>query len=223
MELGNLTDYQVTINAQEQFAAAYKYNLKDPQNTDAAFRLKIFGSWTFTPTGAKPNGTNAYMDTQCTPTQMVQDSCHLMIYNRTNSSGNFVDIGCTTISASGNDFQIVSRFTGNFNYSLINAINVVGFTQSISSGFQLISRIASTGFNYFSNITKTSVTKVSIAPNNLNIYIGARNVNNLIIDNPTNRQCAFVSIGDGLTDAEAAAFYTIVQQFQTSMGRQINP
>ena len=37
----------------------------------------------------------------------------------------------------------------------------------------------------------------------------------------TNRQLAFTSIGDGLTDAEASALYTAVQAFQTTLGRQV--
>ena len=197
-------------------AAACAQNLKS-----SSFTGTFTSGWTYASTGVTGNGTSAYMNTQCTPAQMAQDSCHLSIYNRTNSAGNFVDIGCTTLSSAGNDFQVASRFTGNFNYSIINAQNVVGFTQTISSGLQLISRIASTGFSCFSNITKTAVTKVSIAPNSLNIYIGARNVNNLIIDNPTNRQCAFASIGDGLTDTQAANFYTAVQAFQTTLSRQV--
>lgn len=197
-------------------AAACAQNLKS-----SSFTGTFTSGWTFASTGATPNGTSAFMNTQCTPAQMAQDSCHLSIYNRTNSAGNFVDIGCSTSSAIGNDFQVVSRFTGNFNYSIINASSVAGFTQSISSGLQLISRIASTGFAYFSNTTKTAVTKTSISPNALNVYIGARNINNLTIDNPSNRQCAFASMGDGLTDTQASDFYTAVQAFQTTLSRQV--
>jgi hypothetical protein len=36
-----------------------------------------------------------------------------------------------------------------------------------------------------------------------------------------NKEVAFASIGDGLTDAESIAFYTAVQAFQTSLGRQV--
>ena len=34
-------------------------------------------------------------------------------------------------------------------------------------------------------------------------------------------QCAFASIGEGLTDAEASSFYTAVQTYQTTLGRQV--
>ena len=33
------------------------------------------------------------------------------------------------------------------------------------------------------------------------------------------RECGFASIGYGLTDAEAASFYNIVQKYEASLGR----
>ena len=35
------------------------------------------------------------------------------------------------------------------------------------------------------------------------------------------KECAFASIGDGLTDTEAANFYTAVQTFQTTLSRNV--
>jgi curli biogenesis system outer membrane secretion channel CsgG len=37
----------------------------------------------------------------------------------------------------------------------------------------------------------------------------------------SNTECAFASIGDGLTDAEVTTFYNAVQTFQTTLGRQV--
>ena len=55
---------------------------------------------------------------------------------------------------------------------------------------------------------------------NAPIYIGAiwENSNASYF---TDRQYAFASIGDGLTDAEAANFYTAVQAFQVTLSRNI--
>jgi hypothetical protein len=44
-------------------AALHKWNLKDPQDLDAAFRLVFNGGWTHSATGALPNGTNGWADT----------------------------------------------------------------------------------------------------------------------------------------------------------------
>jgi hypothetical protein len=35
------------------------------------------------------------------------------------------------------------------------------------------------------------------------------------------KQAAFATIGDGLTDDEASSLYTIVQKYQTTLGRQV--
>jgi len=37
----------------------------------------------------------------------------------------------------------------------------------------------------------------------------------------SNRNIAFASIGDGITDTEASNFYTAVQAFQTTLSRQV--
>jgi len=37
----------------------------------------------------------------------------------------------------------------------------------------------------------------------------------------TNKQCAFASIGNGMSNVEQALFYDIVQQFQTILGRNV--
>jgi len=44
-------------------AALHKWNLKDPRDLDAAYRLVFNGGWTHSSTGALPNGTNAYANT----------------------------------------------------------------------------------------------------------------------------------------------------------------
>jgi hypothetical protein len=216
VELGNLTDYQVTINAQEQFAAAYKYNLKDPQDTDAAFRLKIFGTWTFTPTGAKGNGTNSYIDTGLNPlTVLSQNSTHISLYSKTNSVSNFYDMG-----ARSTNFLDLAIGYGGQTYGGVYA-NESTFTDTDSRGFYQSNRIVSTEQTVWKNGVKRVTSAFSSnTPMSLNIYISGYNLNGT----PTlfsNRQYAFATIGDGLSDSEAAMLYTIVQQFQTALNRQV--
>jgi hypothetical protein len=217
LELGStVTDYQTTINAQEQFAAAYKYNLKDPQDTDAAFRLKIFGTWTFTPTGAKGNGTNSYIDTGLNPlTVLSQNSTHISLYSKTNSVSNFYDMG-----ARSTNFLDLAIGYGGQTYGGVYA-NESTFTDTDSRGFYQSNRIVSTEQTVWKNGVKRVTSAFSSnTPMSLNIYISGYNLNGT----PTlfsNRQYAFATIGDGLSDSEAAMLYTIVQQFQTALNRQV--
>jgi hypothetical protein len=222
MELGNLTDYQVTINAQEQFAAAYKYNLKDPQDTDAAFRLKIFGTWTFTPTGALPNGTNAYMDTMLTPSvSLLQNSSHISAYSRTDSFSGAI-MGCFDNGAA-NGLYTNPKFGGGTQESRNNSGDGGNVSNTNSTGLWLNNRISSTQYKIFrNNVTNQTSNTVSTGLCSISAYMGGLNRFGLTPEYQ-NREIACGSIGEGLTDAEAATFYTIVQQFQTSLNRQINP
>jgi hypothetical protein len=53
----------------------------------------------------------------------------------------------------------------------------------------------------------------------ISLFLGA--ANGLPITGYSNKQYAFASIGSGLTDAEAAALYTAVQAFNTTLSRQV--
>lgn len=207
------TDYQPTINAQEQFAAAYKYNLKDARDLDAAFRLKIFGGWTFTSTGATPNGTNAYMDTGLVPsTSLSTSSAHLSFYSRTNQANGGYEL------ARGN-YSLIVQFSGNTFY--VNLENSGAYSASTTNtdgrGFYIGSRLNNTTVQGFKNNTKVINTSLGSSLTSSSLYIGA----NGIPGNYSTKQCAFASIGDGLTDTEASNLYTIVQQFQTNLNRQV--
>jgi len=65
----------------------HKYNLKDPRDLDAAFRLVFNGGWTHSSTGALPNGTNAYANTYLIlSNQLGSDKPHISYYSRTNGN-----------------------------------------------------------------------------------------------------------------------------------------
>ena len=85
-------------------------------------------------------------------------------------------------------------------------------------GFHVALRTASNVKKYrLNNTERFNVTTASTALNTSSIYIAAsRNQANYF-----NNQLAFSSIGDGLTDTEAANLYTRVQAFQTSLSRQV--
>jgi hypothetical protein len=68
--------------------------------------------------------------------------------------------------------------------------------------------------------TNTNTSSPNVTSISSKIYISAAN-NNGTATNFSNRELAFASIGDGLTDAEALAFYNAVQTFNTTLGRQV--
>ena len=89
-------------------ATSHKFNLKDPRDVDAAFRLLFFGGWTHSSTGALPNGSNAFADTKLNEnTSMTLNSQHLSYYSRTNILGLYADMGLWESTLIGS--QMLSR------------------------------------------------------------------------------------------------------------------
>ena len=200
-------------------ATQHKFNLKDPRDLDAAYRLVFSGGWVHSATGALPNGTTAYADTKIAPSAMGQDSIHASFYSRTNTAGAFWDLGSYD---AGGGVVIGVKFVANT--TSVVYTNTKSADSSIdtnpTTGLYIASRTTnSTNYLYRNGALLVTGNKTSFAPINLNIYLAADNEGTPI--GFSTRQQAFASIGDGLTDAEATAFYTAVQKYQTSLGRQV--
>jgi len=204
-------------------AASQKFNLKDPRDTNAAFRLSFLGGgWTHATTGAKPNGTTSYADTFYTPsTSASQNNHHLSYYSRTNVAELKAEMG----SAQGfNARSFIQISYSNTTYMQSNGASnsFIQFNDTNSQGFYVVSRTASALINGWKNGVRQvqSTTEASLTPNARNYYLGAYNNNNTPQFFST-KECALASIGEGFTDREAYAYYQIVQAFQTKLGRQV--
>ena len=201
-------------------ATTHKWNLKDPRDLDAAFRLVFNGGWTHSSTGATPNGTNGYADTKFNPTTSLStSSAHFAKYNRTNDlTGDKVD-GASVTTAPLTFFQ--HNYTGA--NALIGEITaLVSYTPTDTRGLFNVTRTATNSMKVFRNSTNlgSNTTTITVLPNR-SIYLGARNDSTGIANFYNVYQVAFTSLGDGLTDTDAANLYTRVQNFQTSLSRQV--
>lgn len=198
-------------------AASHKWNLKDPRDLDAAFRLTFATGWTHSSTGMTPS--NAFADTFLTPlTSLGLDNAHISYYSRTNVVGQLqIDMG--SIDGSG---QIYAIF--NYNTQRFVAINNSGFLVPLlanTTGLLIENRRNSTQIQSYKSGSLVNTASIgSVILGNRKIYLGAANNAGSPLGNST-KQCAFASIGDGLTDAEAANFYTAVQAYQVSLSRNI--
>jgi hypothetical protein len=202
-------------------AASHKWNLKNPLDTDAAFRLVFNGGWTHSANGATPNGTNAWANSFLTPsTSLTINNTHLSVYSRS-SSGSGIDIGATSVTDALNLFLAQSYF-GNFYADSYSSSSRFMLT-SQTFGQLTISRTATNSFKAFKNNSQigSTITSTFGTLPTWPIYIGATNRDNLSVIGYSPRELAFSSIGDGLSDTEAANFYTAVQTFQTTLNRQV--
>lgn len=196
-------------------ASSHKWNLKDARDLDAAFRLTFSTGWTHSSTGMTP--TNAFANTFYTPSvNGIIDSAHISFYSRTDTNTNQVDIG-TQISSS---YHILQLRVSNVFYALINQSGLSSTANTNSTGFYIGNRQASNNIDLFKNGTKTDTTTATALIPNSSVYIGANNGGS---PNYSSKECSFVSLGDGLTDTEAALLYQITEKYQVTLGRNINP
>jgi hypothetical protein len=200
-------------------ASQHKFNLKNPLDTDAAFRLVFNGGWTHSVNGALPNGTNGYADTYFIPstnfTSLNNKSFGNYIGTNTN---NGVDMGSLSSTYFGD--QLISRTS---NICLTSNSNQFAFTPASldSRGFWLSSRILSTQAKLYKNNSVVATEGSSVSQHNSSFVLGARKYNVSDIQSYTDKRFQFASLGDGLTDTESANFYTAVQTFQTTLSRNI--
>jgi hypothetical protein len=190
-------------------AAACAQNL-----VSSSFTGTFTSGWTFTSTGATPNGTSAYFNTTLVPsTSLALDSTHISAYSRTNSAVNAYDFNA------GNNLEIVMAYMGIF-YYCVNSGEISAGAQSTSTGFFNVSRTASNLQKaYYNNSVKNSSSGASTTLPLLSLIYGALNA--VTKGYWSNRQTAFLSAGDGLTDTQASNFYTAVQAFQVSLSRSV--
>ena len=195
-------------------AAACAQNLKS-----SSFTGTFTSGWTFASTGVTPNGTSAYMDTGLvTNTNLSLNSAHLSYYSRTNTTTlNAFDMGSSATSA---EFYLCYKAFGN-QYVAIHSGGSTYNALADTLNLLQVNRVNSTQVKVYKNgATHQTISLNSNSLNSLNNFIGCMNV----AGTPTfftNRQCAFASIGDGLTDTQASNFYTAVQAFQTTLSRQV--
>ncbi len=206
-------------------ASSHKWNLKDPRDLDAAFRLVFTGGWTHASTGALPNGTNAYANTFLnSATNLSLNNGHFSFYSRTNATTASIRIDMGSLKSAPDSYSDLILSASNLTYFRFNNSVTYDSTSSTTTlGFFNGNRTANTIINVFRNGTKiVNGTALSNSTSTVNYYIGASN-NNGTPQYFSNRECSFASIGDGLLDNEALLFNQIVETYQYELSRNINP
>lgn len=203
-------------------AASSKWNLVNPADTNAAFRLTFSTGFTYSSSGVTPSV--AFANTFFTPSvNGTLNSSHVSFYSRTNVDQSSIDIGANNALGTAGATMLYTRTT-NALYGVIDYYPPTGadyITGAVtdSRGHFLLSRTASNLSKAFKNGSVLG-TKASVGNrSSKQITISALNK-----DNPdgqanySTRQWSFASIGDGLTDAEATNFYNRVNTLMTYFG-----
>jgi hypothetical protein len=216
-------------------ATTHKFNLKDPRDTNDAFRLLFYGGLSHDGGGVFFNGSNSWCDTNMNAaTNLTVDNLHLSFYSRTNnnntySGGEIGHVGYNSWTSPPQDYtkQFTLRvrnpqygggaqFTsGNLtsSYSTIDGFGLTIGSITTSANSKMFRGKNTSEFS--TRVTSTG-TNTGTLPS-FNISIGKIHG----YGEWSNQQSAFVSIGDGLTDVESAKLYGIVQIYQITLGRSV--
>lgn len=195
-------------------ASACKWNLVNPLDTNAAFRLTFTTGWTYSSSGITPNGTSAYARTEFS--SYSQNSQHISYYSRTDSNTG-VDLG-NAVTGSAGLIYLYIRDT-NTSYLRLNTTGAgseSSVTNTDGKGFYQLNRLASNKQTLFKNNTKNDFTVNSTGVPAGSLFLGgAQSLSSILYGN---KQCSFSSIGDGLTDTEASNFSNRVNILMTYFG-----
>jgi len=208
-------------------ATTHKWNLIDPQDLDAAFRLTFSGGWTHSSTGALPNGTNGYADTYFVPsTELTGYNISMGVYLNTSALSSVVKthIGVRTGSGQSLYFKYASSTSKQFyTFTDANTTTITGLTSSTHQGFFALSRTAQNEASIIvSNGTITNATHTTSGSLPISkIKISARGGTTTSNVEYDNQGQAFSYISEGLNDTELTNLKTAVINFQTTLGRAV--
>jgi len=197
-------------------SATHKWNLKDPRDLDAAYRLVFNGGWTHSSNGALPNGTNGYADTKLISQGTLSlNSTSFGVYSRTNNSTQVSpSIGNVTGAASGECSLWLNL--GNVAYLRVNSATVSNTSNFDSRGLFIANRVNSTQVQLQIRGTQYTFSNLSNS-----LYVNPFQLGGVNPNNFDNKQLAFAFVGDGLTAQNMTDLNTAVIAFQTALSRNV--
>jgi hypothetical protein len=195
-------------------AVWHSLNLKNP----ALHRLTVNGTFTHNSNGLQGNGVNNYLDTGVD--RAVSPEGFVCAYSRSNvgASGTQRDWGQVD-GTSGAQWACEAWDAGTNAVGYWGGVFAGNTTDSL--GFYLCGQDVG-GSNW---ISKNGVSLGgdfggSTTPEGNTLYFTANN-NDGVMDLPSTRQYSFFGFGNEYVLGDEAPFYTIIQNLQTALGRQV--
>ena len=214
---GTWTKYQAIYPFIGGTASSHKWNLIDPQDTDGAGRLTYGGTVTHNSNGIKGDGSTGYAETYLVPNVIsTLENQSLGVY-RNAVVGNAEEYTLGTYDAA-TTAQLISS---NYGLSYVASLNgqfgqVLHSTIGISNSYFQATNIGGTLTMYVNGVSRTSLSSIgTLASTSFNIF-RLKNV-------PTGYSAESIqiaTIGDGLNATEVANDYTVIEAYQTALGRQ---
>lgn len=198
-------------------AVSHSYNLKNV----AINRLVYLGGWTHTSLGAQPNGTNGYANTLFNLNQLPTPSSNGMGYysvsNIAETSADPANMGVST------NINTAASLFGKGNSALFSRLNgpYISVINPTMAGMFSTQRISTTLYLYINSTSVvTAATSGNLPINSLFIGTAALTASPYSSGYVRN-DFRFVYTSEGLTSTEVTTLYNIVQNYQTSLSRQV--
>lgn len=172
--------------------------------------------------GYAGNGTTSYVNSNFNASTMgvayTNNSCHLMIYDRTSRTGSTLVGNCGANDATPTQTRIGTLLLGGFNGDLNDQTNLTGANAN-AQGLYINSRTSSVQVDAYlagaSIASSGAATSTGVA--NVPFFIGGENSLG-VLARATTDQHGFFSCGGGMTAAQALRVNTRVQTFLTGVG-----
>jgi len=208
-------------------SSSTSYNLVDTTK----YQITWNGGITFASTGVLSNGTSGYGNTGWNPKVFnsgttITTSLSVSAYSRTNSTNDGEEFGVANgqpaiqmLAKRTNGNAILDNYNslaGRINGSVTNSQGL--FTSSRTAQNVMVGYRNSTQFG--ATATTNANTADITTSLNYNLYLLAQNNAGSTASYST-REVAWFHIGAGLTSGEVSTLYTIVQAYQTTLGRNV--
>lgn len=195
----------------------HSYNFMNP----SFFQITWNGGVTHNANGIAGNGVNGYGITGFVPSaNLLLNSVHISTYIRTNVNENKCDFGSAS-AGNNNGLAIYSRYS-NLLISSTNDGDTLSSSNSDSRGLTVANRSSSTARKQFKNgIQVSTQSYASGALNSFGLYLLCQNGGGGPDFAYSSKNISFASVGASFSDAEQSTFYTLVQNLQTALTRQI--
>ncbi len=206
-------------------AQSCKFNLINPQDTNAAYRLTFAGTWTFDANGATPNGAaGTYAETYVNPSTspFAATSGHFSYYCPQNyAAGDRVDIGSGDYTGGG-ESTIATRWSDGtgyllwYNSSAANGAYTIP-TNTSTLGYYMVNRLGS-GTQGWRNGVKLGTGVSGTTNANRTFFLAAENNGTTNYRNSP-RKHIIDTIGLGLTDTQGANLGNSVLNFVRTLNK----
>jgi hypothetical protein len=211
-------------------ATTHKYNLKDPRDVNAAYRLQFNGGMTHSSNGILFNGTNGWADTSA-----VTTIASFGVYTRNTTDNNTDYMGTQDAyydpdPESPNWYGIAGYQVAYGAYIISDGYGYVGTNNTIRTGLSTVttSNFGTNQVYYKNGILKATNSTRGPQAAVINMAIGALNPNSntnhgsFYTNGYSNQEIAFAFMGNSVFDnTQNTNLNTRIQTFQTALSRQV--